>query len=384
MKLSRATHRLVLALVMVWSAILSKPDAVQCEQGYLVLILHSYHKAAWTDALLSGIESMLKELSPVEYRIEYMDTKRLNSETYLQSLANSYKLKYEDVHFDAIITSDDNAFHFALRQRKVLFSQTPIVFCGVNRFDQSMLSGHPNVTGVVEKGDFKDTLAVAMKMRPHTKAIYVIDDSTRTGRINKHNFQKVVAEIYPAITVTYANDQSLAQLRKQLESLTSEYIAFFISFWQDGRGKKVSPDDLETVFKKSAVPVFGRSEWMLGRGMTGGKCVSGFHQGAAAAGLVKRILMGVDPETIPVIQDSPNKFMFDYLEIKKHAIPMDTLPVDSIVFNRPKTFYEVHKTTALVGLVFSSLLFTAAGAMGLFLQILGNLLFNNGMLHRFK
>ncbi|MBT8340987.1 MAG: response regulator [Desulfatitalea sp.] len=299
---------------------------------------------------MQGYFSVFNEMSDTDFSVEYMDTKHLNTAAYLRSLVDIYKLKYQAVRFDAILTSDDNAFRFALKQHQNLFHNAPIVFCGVNRFQASMLGGFGNVTGVLEKGDFSETLAVARKMRPEATSIYVVCDNTTTGQINKANFQAVMKAHYPDVHLAYSEDQTLDGLGVTLESLAPDTVAFFIAFWQDAHGEPVSPDQLEILFKNSAVPVFGRSEWMMGKGMAGGKCVSGFHQGAAAAAMVKQVLEGVDPSAIP-IKDSPNKFMFDYLELKKHAIALAEVPDHSIVFNKPKAFYEIDKKlTAIAGI----------------------------------
>ena len=54
-----------------------------------VLVLHSYHKADWTDSLMEGVESVFGERNDVELRVEYMDTKTAYSPVYLERLSSS-------------------------------------------------------------------------------------------------------------------------------------------------------------------------------------------------------------------------------------------------------------------------------------------------------
>jgi len=75
----------------------------------------------------------------VELKIIRMDTKRNPSVENLHLLKQLYALRYKNKTFDAITCSDDNAFQFLLSYGDSLFSHTPIVFCGVNFFNDSFL-----------------------------------------------------------------------------------------------------------------------------------------------------------------------------------------------------------------------------------------------------
>ncbi|MFH1983300.1 MAG: PAS domain S-box protein [Pseudomonadota bacterium] len=329
---------LIVLLAAAW--ILAAPIQAE-EHRKTVLVLHSYHKADWTDGLMAGITSVLDTVPSLDLVVEYMDTKRITSEPYYRALDEIYRLKYSGIGFDAILTSDDNAYRFALARQAGFFKAAPIVFCGVNRFDPQEIAGHRRVTGVVEKGDFKDTLAFAVKVRPRAAAVHVILDNTHTGQINKDEFLAVMKRDHPQMMVRFLMGISLMDLAERLATLPQEDFAFFISFWQEGDGSPVSPESLSKAFYGSAVPVFGRSEWMINKGLTGGKCVSGFYQGEAAARLVERILQGEDAAAIPVNLDSPNRFMFDYRLLKRFGIPLSALPAGNILFNEPDPgFYE--------------------------------------------
>lgn len=332
-----------------------------------VLILHSYHKAAWTDSLLAGIDSVLGGTADLDMVVEYMDTKRIKTEAYYQTLDEVYKLKYSQSRFDAILTSDDNAYRFALERQDGIFKNAPIVFCGVNRYDPREIEDKPKVTGVVEKGDFEDTLLFASRACPRVATVHIILDQTRTGQINKENLLAVLKQRHPRLGIRFLIDLSLADLTSKLAALPAHDFAFFISYWQDNAGSPVSPDQLSEAFYHSSVPIFGRSEWMLGKGMTGGKCVSGFHQGEAAAQLVKRILAGERASNIPVIQNSPNRFMFDYQLLERYRINQSALPPDSILFREPETtFYEKY----------GFLIWTAASVIVVLTVLVFILLFN--------
>jgi PAS domain S-box-containing protein len=74
---------------------------------------------------------------------------------------------------------------------------------------------------------------------------------------------------------------------------------------------------------------------------------SGYHQGKSAAHIALRILEGERVETIPVVRDSPNSYMFDYQQLKLFDINESALPAGSIIINKPDTLYSRHKTLVL-------------------------------------
>jgi len=110
-----------------------------------ILVLHSYHKGlGWTDNITRGIESTLaKGGFPYELFYEYLDAKRIDDKQHIENLARLFKHKYKNRHLDCIILSDDFAFTFVLRYHDEIFPETPVVFCGVNYFKDSMIVNRP-------------------------------------------------------------------------------------------------------------------------------------------------------------------------------------------------------------------------------------------------
>ncbi|MBI4979105.1 MAG: PAS domain S-box protein [Spirochaetes bacterium] len=315
-----------------------------------ILILHSYHKSDWTDAIMSGIDSVLRTIPGIIVQVEYMDTKKAGSKEYLELLRRSYEIKYRNNRFALIITSDNDALAFVIEHHAYIFNNAPVIFCGVNAYTPALLQGDTNVTGVVEYGDFIETLSLAFKARPAASNVYAVCDATKTSIINRDEFIPAVRTVRPDARITILEQYTLDELAAFLRTAPPDDVVFFIGFWKDRSGRNIAPAELGSAFKTSAAPVFGRSEWMVGSGMTGGKCVTGFHQGEEAAIMARKLLAGTPLSALPVNTNSPNKFMFDYHELTRHRIPHSILPRGSIIIGGPKTFYEVWKPV-LIALV---------------------------------
>ena len=137
-------------------------NSVCFKVAFLIIsyILNSYRRTfEWTGGIVHGINSVLEsEEQDIEIYIEDMDSKRFSSKAYIRELQHIYTLKFSGLKFDVVISSDDNAFHFLLRNHNDLFANTPVVFCGVNYFEDFMLKGHKLFTGVVEATDIKSNI----------------------------------------------------------------------------------------------------------------------------------------------------------------------------------------------------------------------------------
>lgn len=334
-----------------------------------VLCLHSYHQAAWTDAIMEGYRDALGDVPGITWHVEYMDTKRLQTPAYLAQLAALYRTKYADATFDGVLLSDDHALAFALKHRAELFPGAPLVFCGVNDFRPEMLQGAPDVTGVVEQGDFAQTVHFVRQVRPDMRTLHVICDRTRTGRLNLDALQDVVRREHPALGFQVLDDTSVTALRDALTRVPGGDAVFFISYWSDAEGHSVAMYDLSGVIRGSPVPVFGRSEWMMGEGLAGGMCVRGRSQGRSAGRLLRQIRNGTAVRDLPVVTESPNEFMVDLAVFRQYGIPRARVPVGSVILNAPRSVLEIPKPLAWTTLVLMIALVSLVGVLVLDIQM---------------
>lgn len=302
-----------------------------------VLVLQSYHKADWSDSVLAGIRSVT-DTSSIELYIEYMDTKKQESPAYLDLLDTLYRFKFANFHFDAIIAVDDPAFQFVLNRGDSLFGAIPMSFCGVNRFANQPWTSRNRTTGVIEQGDFRQNLVFASRVRPLSRKVWIIVDSTQTGIGNWKEFQEILTG-FPHLKDTTLYSPTLKELQQSLSEANHHDFGFFISLWKDRNGDVIHPDSLGKTFLHAPIPVLGRSEWLVGKGLTGGLCVSGKRQGAMAAFQLLNQLKS--QQSIPVLLQSPNEYLFDYTLLHKHAIPLDSLPTDSRIVHTPPNLIQV-------------------------------------------
>lgn len=301
-----------------------------------VLILNSYHKGyKWTDNIMEGISSVLgADPRHIKLLVEDMDTKRISNEQYINQLYEVYKYKYSNRKIDLVIAADDEAFHFLLQHGQVLFPNTPVVFCGVNYFEDSMLYGHDNMTGVVEAYDIRKTLELALQIHPATQNIYIINDKTITGLGIRRTLMEIIPT-FKGINFISWEDYNMQEIQQKIKTLPENSLVLFMVFFQDVSGKYFSYDEsISMVAMNSSVPIYGMWDFYLGHGIVGGVLTSGYQQGRMAAQLSRRILDGENAANIPIVRESPNQYMFDNVQMKRFGIRSADLPENSIIINQ--------------------------------------------------
>lgn len=312
-----------------------------------VLVLQSYHPTMpWTDTVSSGLLSECERSDrDVELHFEYMDTKREKPEEVEDELLALFDEKYLDDQPDVIIVVDNNGLEFLLAHRDTLFPGVPIVFCGINNFEDTMLEGHEGITGVVEDISIAPNIELVKRLFPETRRIVAITDATRTGEANRRKFS-AVAELYSnELEFEVIDDVTAAELAERLRGLPDDTVVFLLSFHRDAAGRRYSLDEFgDLVLDNCDRPVFGFWAVYLDHlAIFGGDVVRGEEQGRAAASLALQILDGADADELPIVRDSPNRPMFRFPAMQEFGVSESELPEGSIILEEPRSLYREHK-----------------------------------------
>ncbi|WP_224958130.1 ABC transporter substrate-binding protein [Geomonas subterranea] len=316
-----------------------------------VLILNSYHSGyKGSDDAVQGIkETLLKALPETDIQVEYLDSKNYSGKEFDARVVDLLRFKYQQRHFDLILSTDDYAFNIIEAHRGELFGATPVVFCGTNSFDRSRLSGKHGIVGIDERPSFKATLDLIFTLHPGTSNVVVIRDDSVTGQLNNREFRQAAAQFQGKALFPDWAGLRLEELTSRIKQLKKgSVIVYFASFVQDRSGERFSSNEaLRRISDVSPVPVYGGWEFNLGKGIVGGRLLNLREHGAAAAALAVRVLRGEPTDTLPLVSPSPNKDMFDYNELRRFGITKGKLPADSIVINEPPGYLWSHRLEIL-------------------------------------
>ena len=315
-------------------------------------------------SVYKGIQSVMKNQNAVVLA-EHMDTKRYHDRDHLEKLFSVYRHKYATKKIDVVIASDDNAFQFTLKHHKALFPNTPVVFCGVNKFDPEMLSGvEHHFTGVIEDFDILGTLKAVQRLQPGVTKVLVVSDRTVTGEKNRQRLEALLSDIKAMFEVSIIDQWTLEYLKALAAVLPSDTVILILSLFQDKYGTHIDvASALRELSEWSRVPIYSCWDSLLGHGIVGGKLVSGFNQGETAARLAVRIFNGEIVASIPVVQKSPNSYYFDYNQLKKFGLSKSSLPEGSLIINEDSSLVSIQRS--FLALVWAILGLLAVGVVAL-------------------
>ncbi|MDP3429619.1 MAG: hypothetical protein Q8R89_04725, partial [Desulfomicrobium sp.] len=277
------------AIILVF-ALLTTPfiphaaDASKPSQS--IVIVHSYHQGfRWTDSIMEGMLDVLQKEAPdAEIHAEYLDAKRLPLEIFSPFFDETLRRKFSRITPSVILVSDDAAFDLMLALRGKHYPGVPLVFCGVNNFNDERLAGHVAVTGVTEDFDIKGTVEIALKLHPNAKHMAVISDSTETGEINRQRFLQAAPEFSDRVDIIELFDLSTEELSSQLKSIPEDSFILNLSFFRDRLGQSYSTlEGNHIVASLSDLPIYSCWDYFLDGNAVGGLVVSGRQQGEASA-----------------------------------------------------------------------------------------------------
>lgn len=315
---------------------ITSPVSALAESKKNILIINSYHRGfAWTDAQINGILSSVGPDNTTS--IEYMDWKRYPTTENSNNFYNNIKLKYSKQKIDLIICTDDAALEFALKNRKEILSDAPVVFSGVNKSGiKDIASGYQNYTGILEQLDPEVTIRAAESINPSLKNIYLIFDNTESGKSSGQLSINAARNVNPDLNVIPLNNLSRKEILNKVSRADKSSIILMTTYFSDIDNTSINHqnfcDELSAV---SAIPIFHLFDFGLGHGVIGGSIVFGKDQGEKAGILARKILSGTKIEDLPVSDESTAKLTFDYKILKKFNVSNVALPKNSTIINKP-------------------------------------------------
>ncbi|MDD3051177.1 MAG: ABC transporter substrate binding protein [Candidatus Cloacimonetes bacterium] len=302
-----------------------------------VLVLHSNHQGyKWTDSVQDAIATQLGSVENVEIYVEYLDAQRYSQTVYQEIARTILKERYIKTgkSFDVIMCVDDNALDFVIDFRSELFPEIPIVFCGINDFEPEKLKGQKNITGVNEKISVKETVDLAIRLRPQAQKLAVVSDATITGKRNLQVFKRIEADYSNLLKIEYLSELEPDQLKSQLKDYSVNDMILYLSYFKTPTGKVLSVEEsVRFVTSSTNAAVFGCWDFLVPFGIAGGKVVHGYSQGSEAVNLVLEILGGRKADELPVIMESPNQIILNDVVLHHFHISENILPQDYSLIN---------------------------------------------------
>ncbi|KIO44652.1 ABC transporter substrate binding protein [Sanguibacteroides justesenii] len=329
-----------------------------------VLFISSYHEEQiWTRNIIETVKRQLKDAGlRVDLRIIHLDSKRTKdkdkqAEILFQTLSEIRGRQ------DLIIVSDKEANQIFFSLDIPMIKKIPVVFCAVAVSDDRKQEGWENATGVVSKLDYEKVFLLGRRLFPEARKVYVISDSTESGRMHKKMAQSQLVKYERVFPIEYVGEHeaTVDDLIREMENF--DPLSFIIlSTWQrDRQGMYRSAEVYYPIFSKEApAPILSSMDFAGGNGILGGYLLRAEDQGTRAGKLAVKILKGEDVRNVPV-DTAEGVFMFDDLQLKRRRVERAILPEGSVIVNEPDSLFVTYRNYIFFFVVFIVLLVILLG-----------------------
>jgi ABC-type uncharacterized transport system substrate-binding protein len=307
-------------------AVLSLAFLISCsEPEKKVFLAFSYHpEYEWAKEEMEGVNSVFKGKSIITESF-YLDTKRHTDREWKESVSAEALRKIDFFSPDVVIVFDDNACE--LVAKKLVGTDMPVIFCGMNKNPEDYGFPEKNVTGVTEIEHPVKSMAFLREIVPGIEKIVMMNDDSPTskGFISKMmNQEKLPDDLEIHSTNNYAEWKDLV-LKNQQEGNALALFSYFTIKDESGTESVEQDSVLLWTLENSRLPECAIFDFTVTKGALCGVTSDGFTQGKMAADMALEVLNGKIPEEIPVVTPHKGKYVVNGKRARELGL---TLPDD--------------------------------------------------------
>lgn len=288
--------------------------------AYKVLVVMSYHEfMPWEMEIREGIEAELTENTTIRY--VYMNTK--NDFAGGAAKAKEALDVYREFQPDGIIAADDDAVSLFVVPYIKDRVKTPVMFCGINAEPEAYGFPASNVSGILERAHFRESIAFLHQLRPSVKRIVFLTNDNPTGKAYVEQIRRE-AGTYPSIIADIKEVKTLDEALAVTRDLKKRSDALFVIAMEglpDASGRHLPEKDVFRKLSKSyGKPVIGMNEFNIRSGLLCAVVKSGQEQGANAAKMLLQAMQGTPVSRIPITSNKHGKRFLNVTVMKSLGI----------------------------------------------------------------
>src|SRR5262245_22665348 len=231
----------VLLLLALFATCSSSAALTQGQRPFEVLAMHmvgpdsesAKANIVWTSTVRDVLQSRLQR--PVDVFQEFLPVDRLATPDASRALRDYLHERYRDQHIDVVISGTSAVLDFLLQFRDDLFPTTPIVSSGL-RIPDSVRNAGAGVAIVEFAGNIRDTLALALRLHPGTRQVYVAIG--RQARIPQLRLE--LEPIAAHVQLTYLAERSVLEMIEAVKQAPPDSLIFYVNYTQDIPGRKLT------------------------------------------------------------------------------------------------------------------------------------------------
>ncbi len=309
-----------------------------------ILIINSYHKGyEFSDSIINGIEKTLYTHTDIDLNILYMDSKRVTSKEYLNSLKKLYKVQLKNRKYDLIIAVDRFAYDFVLNIYHEFFTNEPILAVGIENFSHEKAKSYgveDKVSALLERRDLQGNVDIIRTIFPSMNKLYIINDKSLNALHTEPLINELMDNFNGSFDLKYLKEDNLENLKKRFSKKEESSAALFIRFYKNTNGELNKNQEIADFIKDAKIPIFVTDSLFIKKGATGGKVVDLNRFGVTSGKMALAILAG-KPHKVLVSDDL--YYIFDSTKLGEFTLPVEALKVPYELVNKRLTYYDKHR-----------------------------------------
>lgn len=320
-----------------------------------ILVLYSYSaRRGYTLAQQGGIIRGLggrfaRNLTIYE---EYLHAEAPTDESVEEALVSLLKQRYGPRHLRLVIAADTPATNFVAKHWHTVFEGVPVVFSAATRIPPEVERESLPFTGVLESLSVTETLDLIRTLFPQTRRVLVATTHRESARL-ANDLVAAAFAIQTTLEPVWVDGPTFDEQVAALATAKETDVILHIDTAPDGK-TLVPISSPFPLGERSPRPIFALYSAPINQLNTyalGGVVASGESFGLQAAAIARRILMGEDPASIPIVRGA-NVPMFDERLLARWRIPHWALPAGSIITNRSDSFWTRNAEWLAAGALF--------------------------------
>ena len=328
-------------------------------RNVLVVFSAAEHDSESLDIVERTIRARLP--GEVNFYTASIDYQRSDDESYRESLAETFRREYRGVKPDVVITMAVEALEFTTEYRRRIFPGVPIVFTGVTASELDGKKMPPGVTGVEGSVGLRETIDLALRLEPDTKAVAVIDAG--------HNFWWTIAHSELLRYQGRVREIDIlgppsAGMLQSVAALPPHTVILFQLAPQSAADPAVTASDVLALAAQHLPTYSAWPNLCLNQGCIGGAFSDGHEIMRRTGEMAARAALGTPPEDIPIATGPDFKVEVDWRALHRWHLAESRLPVGSVILYRPPSLWQQHRYTVIAAIaVIVVLLLLIAGLL---------------------
>jgi signal transduction histidine kinase/CheY-like chemotaxis protein len=273
---------------------------------------------------------------------------------------------------DVILVMDNDALRFIKEYYHQLFYGVPVVFCGINSYNESLTSGFTDFsTGISEFIDPRGTIEFALANNPNINRIHALFDDTSSTVALKASIMGAIQDGYGSKmdSITTNENQTFSEIIAELKSFDEDTLVILGPYFSDEKNRFMGEAEVARRLSEAVdIPIYTVLSGFLDHGVVGGNVSYSSAFITEAVGMALRILDGANVSDIPIIQREESVARFNTFIVDKNVADRfnirGSLYKDATVLNDLQSMFEAYPTQFAIGIalivivIVSSILFT--------------------------